>query len=89
MFALAALIIGGIDAVASRYAPPPPELAEPSGSRVAAGVGAFVALYALSAFLAGPCGFTAARSSFALWPLALLLWRLCDPSTPSLSATGR
>ena len=87
LFALAALIIGGIDALVAARAPP---AAAPSGARAAAGVGAFVALYALSAALAGApplgAGVAPATSSLALWPPALALWALLDPSPSSFVA---
>ena len=87
LFALAAIIIGGIDALVAARAPP---AAAPSGPRVAAGVGAFVALYALSAALAGApplgAGVAPATSSLALWPPALALWALLDPSPSSFVA---
>ena len=87
LFAVAALIIGGIDALVAARAPP---AAPPSGARAAAGVGAFVALYALSAALAGApplgAGVAPATSSLALWPPALALWALLDPSPSSFVA---
>ena len=87
LFAVAALVIGGIDALVAARAPP---AAPPSGARAAAGVGAFVALYALSAALAGApplgAGVAPATSSLALWPPALALWALLDPSPSSFVA---
>jgi len=69
MFALAALIIGAIDVAVDGAAP------RPSGRRVAAGVAAFVAVYAASAFGGGApplgLGLDARAVSAALWPLAL------------------
>ena len=84
LFALAALIIGGIDAGVSSQRPPPPELEKPSGRRVAGAVAAFVALYAFSALLA--TGLAPPTEAIVLWPLALLLWKACDPTLASFVA---
>jgi hypothetical protein len=84
LFALAALIIGGIDALVSAYKPPPPHLATPAGRRVGTVVAAFVLLYALSALLA--TSLAPAAEAVVLWPLALLLWRRCDPTLASFVA---
>ena len=91
LFALAAIIIGGIDEIVSSRLPNEERLARPSGGRVAAGVASFVALYGLSAYLAGaaPLGAAVApgTSSLVLWPLALALWAAVDPS-PSSFVSG-
>ena len=84
LFALAALIIGGIDAVVSSQRPPPANLAAPSGRRVAGAVAAFVALYAFSALLA--TGLAPPTEALVLWPLAVLLWKACDPTLASFVA---
>ena len=84
LFALAALIIGGIDAVVSSQRPPPADLAAPRGRRVAGAVAAFVALYAFSALLA--TGLAPPTEALVLWPLALLLWKACDPTLASFVA---
>ena len=84
LFALAALIIGGIDAVVSSQRPPPANLAAPRGWRVAGAVAAFVALYAFSALLA--TGLAPATEALVLWPLALLLWKAVDPTLASFVA---
>ena len=84
LFALAALIIGGIDAVVSSQRPPPANLAAPSGRRVAGAVAAFVALYAFSALLA--TGLAPPTEAIVLWPLALVLWKACDPTLASFVA---
>ena len=84
LFALAALIIGGIDTLVSAQRPPPPELEKPSGRRVAGAVAAFVALYAFSALLA--TGLAPPTEALVLWPLALLLWKACDPTLASFVA---
>ena len=84
LFALAALIIGGIDAVVSSQRPPPANLAAPSGRRVAGAVAAFVALYAFSALLA--TGLAPPTEALVLWPLALVLWKTNDPTLASFVA---
>ena len=84
LFALAALIIGGIDAVVSSQRPPPADLAAPRGRRVAGAVAAFVALYAFSALLA--TGLAPPTEALVLWPLAVLLWKACDPTLASFVA---
>ena len=84
LFALAALIIGGIDAVVSSQRPPPPELEKPRGRRVAGAVAAFVALYAFSALLA--TGLAPATEALVLWPIAVLLWKKYDPTLASFVA---
>ena len=84
LFALAALIIGGIDALVSSQRPPPANLAAPDGRRVAGAVAAFVALYAFSALLA--TGLAPPTEALVLWPLALLLWKACDPTLASFVA---
>jgi len=81
LFALAALIIGGLDVLVAKRWP----TEEPSGGRVAGAVAAFVALYGLSAVLAA-AGLAPATEAAVLWPLALLLWRLCDPAPSSFFA---
>ena len=55
-----------------------------SGRRVAGAVAAFVALYAFSALLA--TGLAPPTEAIVLWPLALLLWKACDPTLASFVA---
>ncbi|KAJ8602090.1 hypothetical protein CTAYLR_001645 [Chrysophaeum taylorii] len=73
LFAAASVIIGAIALTDDQDATPNP----------APAIALFVALYWLSGYLAA----TAPTLTWLLWPLAIALWRACDPCAATLLAS--